>query len=80
MQSSVPTRWLAMSITPIPGYLTPSSGLCEHQDGMWYTDMGADKTLSHIKYFIEGETNSLPVPHGPRIPVNAGDKAVDCCL
>lgn len=25
---------------------------------MWYTDMGTDKTLTHIKYFIEGETNS----------------------
>lgn len=27
----------------------PSAGLCEHETCMWYTDIHAGKTLTHIK-------------------------------
>lgn len=37
------------SITPVPGDLTPSSGVLGHQAHKWYTDTHVDKTHTCIK-------------------------------
>lgn len=62
--SSTTTRLLKLSVTPVPGNLTPCSCLCRHQAFMQCIYIPAGKTLIHIKWInikIESYSHYSPL-------------------